>query len=206
MKVSFNLYAIAIILLFINCARCDPLEEERAILTQFYHSTNGQYWARSDNWLSSNMSSCYWVGIGCINWRVVQINLPSNQLTGTLPNTIGNLLMLELLNVEGNHLSGTIPDSIKNLSRLQRLWLGANQFSGTLPAWLNNLPNLFHLFLTSNLFTGTIPDLSGLTRLRHIYLNINQLTGTIPSTLSANTELENIYLFGNKLKARSHQN
>ena len=54
-----------------------------------------------------------------------------------------------------NQLSGTIPTSLGSLTNLTELYLNNNQLSGTIPASLGNLTNL-HLYLW-----GTDPDLAG---------------------------------------------
>ncbi len=46
------------------------------------------------------------------------LNLHTNQLTGEIPNSIGNLTNLINLYLDVNNLSGTIPSEIGNLTNL----------------------------------------------------------------------------------------
>ncbi|CAL5436304.1 unnamed protein product [Camellia sinensis] len=59
-----------------------------------------------------------------------------NQLSGNIPSTLGDCLVLEFLNMEGNHFEGTIPPSFKQLRGLQMLDLSHNSLSGKIPSFL----------------------------------------------------------------------
>ncbi|KAG0584160.1 hypothetical protein KC19_3G189800 [Ceratodon purpureus] len=70
--------------------------------------------------------------------KLKHLLLESNQLTGTIPDSLANLKALEILSLSNNQLSGTIPASLTLLvtasnSSLQQLLLGHNQFIGTIP-------------------------------------------------------------------------
>ena len=64
--------------------------------------------------------------------------MPCN-LSGPLPENIGDLEYLEALWLSGNQLSGEIPESIGNLLNLEILYLSDNQLSGSIPESLCNL-------------------------------------------------------------------
>jgi Leucine-rich repeat (LRR) protein len=74
--------------------------------------------------------------------RLVSLGLDSNQLSGTIPDTIENLVNLEELILDGNRLSGPIPAAIGKLSKLQFLVLSSNQLSGQIPSELMDLSSL----------------------------------------------------------------
>ena len=74
---------------------------------------------------------CDWDLVGCNgDGRVKLLTLSFNNLTGTLPETIGMLEMLEDLDLEYNKLIGTIPDAVGGMAQLIQLGLGGNQFNG----------------------------------------------------------------------------
>jgi Leucine-rich repeat (LRR) protein len=54
----------------------------------------------------------------------------ANQLTGNIPQSIGNLKSLKEIYLSENQLSGNIPQSIGNLKSLTKLSLGYNQLTG----------------------------------------------------------------------------
>ena len=60
--------------------------------------------------------------------------LSSNQLSGPIPASLGNLPKLATLYLSSNQLSGPIPASLGNLPKLATLYLAGNQLSGCLPA------------------------------------------------------------------------
>ncbi|CAK7342023.1 unnamed protein product [Dovyalis caffra] len=58
--------------------------------------------------------------------------LHGNQFTGTIPESIGNLTVLQDLNLNGNQLVGFIPDSLAKMP-LEHLDLNNNQLMGPIP-------------------------------------------------------------------------
>ena len=145
-------------------------------MVDLYYATNGQNWTITWN-LNEPMNT--WYGLilnadGCVE----QINLPNNNLVGTLPTTIGGLSALVRLNLHTNQLSGSIPTSIGNTTTLEQIWLFSNQMTGTLPPEIGNLSNLTHLGLGLNQFTGGIPASCGnLSNLGFLALKGNNLSG-----------------------------
>ncbi|XP_047943693.1 receptor-like protein 49 [Salvia hispanica] len=87
--------------------------------------------------------------------------------------------------------SGGIPDAIGNLSSLYLLNLSRNVFTGGIPESLGGLTELGSLDLSSNKLTGRIPhELTELGFLSILNVSYNDLTGMIPigrqfQTLSA---------------------
>ena len=65
------------------------------------------------------------------------------------------------MNLDDNQLSGTIPAELGNLVSLRQLELHNNQLTGSIPPELANLQDLRRLFLTNNQLTGCIPDALG---------------------------------------------
>lgn len=75
-------------------------------------------------------------------------------------------------------MSGKIPSTFKNLVLLEKLSLFDNSLFGVVPSILGDLVNLEELILSDNLFYGTIPtELSNLTKLKVLMLNNNDLKG-----------------------------
>ncbi|CAI7919627.1 unnamed protein product, partial [Closterium sp. NIES-53] len=111
--------------------------------------------------------------------------LSSNQLNGTTPTAIGNLTNLQILSLSFNQLSGTIPAEIGNLAKLNSLDLGCNQLTGTIPASMGTFADLTYLSLFFNKLSGTIPaEIGNLAKLNSLSLSVNQLSGTIPAAIA----------------------
>tara|TARA_B100000579_G_scaffold363492_2_gene322055 strand:- start:369 stop:2147 length:1779 start_codon:yes stop_codon:yes gene_type:complete len=127
------------------------------------------------------------------------LNLDS-QLTGLIPQEIGNLESLKYLRLENNNLSGQIPSEIGELDSLVFLLLGGNELEGEIPASLMNLLGLASLSLNDNQLTGHIPlEIAGLVNLETIDISNNQLTGEIPEGLSIPADLYYVNLSNNQL-------
>ena len=123
-----------------------------------------------------------------------------NQLSGSIPSSLGNLANLEHLILGSNQLSGTIPAELGYLANLETLFLYTNELSGPIPAVLGSLTNLKDLFLWGNQLTGPIPAaLDGLANLERLVLSRNALSGPIPPALARLTNLTLLNLKDNEL-------
>jgi Leucine-rich repeat (LRR) protein len=86
------------------------------------------------------------------------LNLSSNDLTGTMPQNIGQLEALTSLDLSFNNLSGVIPQSVCNLTNLMVLDLSSNHLTGPIPAALDGLNFLSELNVANNDLEGPIPS------------------------------------------------
>jgi Leucine-rich repeat (LRR) protein len=128
------------------------------------------------------------------------LNLSQNQLTGSIPPEIGELINLTNLQLTFNQLTGLIPPEIGNLTNLERLQLRNNELTGEIPSEIGNLTNLEWLELQNNELTGSIPsEIGNLINLERLHLDNNQLTGSIPSELGNLINLDHLFLNDNQL-------
>ncbi|XP_021829769.1 probable LRR receptor-like serine/threonine-protein kinase At3g47570, partial [Prunus avium] len=104
-----------------------------------------------------------------------------NQIHGSIPTELGNLVNLESLLMGGNSLTGNIPTEIQKMSSLVELDISMNALSGSIPASLGNLTKLYRLSLEGNNLEGVIPSSLGNCQ-QLIFLNLasNKLSGAIP--------------------------
>ncbi|XP_043694953.1 probable LRR receptor-like serine/threonine-protein kinase At3g47570 isoform X1 [Telopea speciosissima] len=110
--------------------------------------------------------------------------LGKNQISGTIPVGIENLVNLTELGMEINFLEGNIPFLIGKLPKLQRLFLGGNRLSGQIPSSIDNLTLLYELHLEENNLNGSIPSSIGnCHQLQFLTLYNNSLQGLIPKQL-----------------------
>ena len=177
-----------------------------------------------------------------------------NQLTGTIPSSIGYLAQLQYLYVHScfqfhppiqiktntncsifcmfrdlsaNQLSGTIPSSIGNLTKVQSLYvpsciqfhqqthisltlsticmfryLSQNQLSGTIPSSIGNLAQLQTLYVHSCFQFHQQTTSNSLFQPKLLYFCVmifrilfgNQLSGTIPSSIGNLTKVQSLYV------------
>ena len=72
----------------------------------------------------------------------------------------GRLVSLDcfLSDIMNCNLSGQLPENIGDLEHLEELWLNSNQLTGEIPESLGNLTSLALLYLSDNQFVGNIPE------------------------------------------------
>lgn len=100
-----------------------------------------------------------------------------------LSSTLEHLKITDIFGSEG-----TLPSTIGELKLLNILILSQGGFYGTIPSSFGDLP-LIQLELDSNALTGTIPEFRASTGFSRCILNNNRLTGTIPASLTKATSL-----------------
>ena len=117
----------------------------------------------------------------------------NNQISGSLPRSIGNLVNLEMLSIYDNQINGAIPESIGNLVNLVSFNAGINQLEFNIPSSIGNLINLERLWINYNNLSGHVPysicNLNLLTWApggfngEHSYLHDNNLCPPYPSCI-----------------------
>ncbi|KAJ4950992.1 hypothetical protein NE237_027824 [Protea cynaroides] len=164
---------------------------------------------------------------------LVELDLSSNHMCGTVPTNLGSCSSLESINLSNNNFSGEFPiETLIQMTSLKKLVLSYNNFVGRLPDLLSKLTNLElldlssnnisgsitpglcqdpknnlqELYLQNNLFTGTIPaTLSNCSHLLSLDLSFNYLTGKIPSSLGSLSQLRDLIMWLNKLQGEIPQ-
>src|SRR5579859_4966665 len=104
----------------------------------------------------------YAIGCAIENETVVALSVRYCALT-SLPQSLGQLARLQLLDVTGNQLT-TLPDSLGDLLHLRKLYLDGNQLT-ELPETIGSLPALVELHVEANLLTTLPANISQLSRL-----------------------------------------
>ena len=122
------------------------------------------------------------LGIVCEGGKVTEINWGSKVQSGSLPDEIGNLENLKVLDLGKNHLSGYIPSSYYKLDKLETLSLKENALSGQLESF-DGLSSLRSLDISNNFFSDKLQEDSfiNLNELKFINVGNNPgLTGLFP--------------------------
>src|SRR5438045_8822483 len=106
--------------------------QDSLALIDFYESTNGPDWTNNSGWKQGPVST--WYGVTLKEERVTRLILYDNQLSGSIPASIGKLTKMQILDLFYNQLTDTIPASIGKLTNLIYLYLDINQLNGPIPA------------------------------------------------------------------------
>ncbi|KAH7669470.1 Non-specific serine/threonine protein kinase protein [Dioscorea alata] len=95
---------------------------------------------------------------GCLKHSLTDLHLNSANLKGDIPDWIGDIKNLKVLDFTFNSLSGSLPSSLAKLSHLEELLLHMNQLNGTLPEEIGQLAELVHIGLSGNQLNGVITE------------------------------------------------
>ncbi|XBI49312.1 hypothetical protein VPH35_112892 [Triticum aestivum] len=93
-----------------------------------------------------------------VRTELVVIDLSSNQFSGFIPRSIGNLTLLHVVNLSRNAFSGKIPRELGQLARMESLDLSWNHLTGKIPQELATLTTLEWLNVSYNDLSGRIPS------------------------------------------------
>ncbi|KAH9606355.1 hypothetical protein KSS87_023345 [Heliosperma pusillum] len=151
---------------------------------------------------NESIDHCSWEGVTCgqINNRVIELDLSSRGLAGTISPFIGNLSFLMIINLYNNRLEGRIPSSLGNLSYLRELYLDDNILEGSIPPHLGNCQSLLYLNLSHNELNGTLSNelFGGSASFVAVDMSRNHLEGSLPLEINKQINLEVLGLSNNK--------
>ena len=214
---------------------------QRFCLAELYFATAGDTWVSTlDNvsvvetagnssesitvpFLTPEASECDWEGVTCAQDSIARnhvrrIVLPSMNLTGTLPHTLGVLGELAEISLANNTIGGSLPTAwfqndlengeaeiVTGMSSLFVLELEQNTLVGTIPPALWTRPVMRFVYLQSNelegdVFTELNQDADAFISpfLEDIWLADNKLTGPLPSWLFAHPLLARVWVGNNQ--------
>ncbi|KAE8707966.1 hypothetical protein F3Y22_tig00110365pilonHSYRG00091 [Hibiscus syriacus] len=106
-------------------------------------------------------------------------SISNNNLSGTLPPELGNLVYLQQLYINSCGLGGQIPSTFANLVNVQIMWASDTALTGKIPDFVGNWTKLTSVRFEGNSFEGPIPSsLANLASLTSLNLEANNFTLT----------------------------
>jgi hypothetical protein len=81
-------------------------------LVALYNSTGGASWTTKTNWTTGDIDT--WAGVTVNGQSITALSLPSNKITGTIPDAMVDINALQTINLSGNSIT-SIPDFTANL-------------------------------------------------------------------------------------------
>ncbi|KAJ8749502.1 hypothetical protein K2173_025697 [Erythroxylum novogranatense] len=185
---------------------------ENLLLSSWNSSVPLCQW-RGLQWVFSNGSPLSCSDVGAPEWtnmslfkdpslHLFSLQLPSANLTGSLPRELGEFSVLKSLYLNINSLSGTIPLELGYSSSLSDIDLGDNLFNGVLaPSIWNLCDKLDRLGLHGNSLSGSIPEPalpnSTCNNLQFLDLGSNKFAGNFPEFLTRFQGLKELDLSNN---------
>ncbi|SNR14349.1 leucine-rich repeat domain-containing protein [Tenacibaculum jejuense] len=139
-----------------------PNEEINA-LVDMYNSLDGGNWTNNQNWtgvlnraiMNSPFNATKWQGVTTeiVNGgkHITRISLSNNNLTGTLPESLGGLSELKYLDLSFNNLENNLPPSLNQLTQLETFLIPFNKLEGDIPD-LTNITSLNNFNIDNNKF------------------------------------------------------
>lgn len=168
-------------------------KQEKQVLLDIYHTTNGCNWYNQSGWSTPNETShCYWYGISCHSNTsyVMSIVLAYNNLDGFLPRSLWKMRNLLSLCIPGNpNVYGSMEGFIfANMSKLQIIHVNGASINERIPEAVGNLSLLQKFFATGingNGLSGNLPEnIGNMKELWLLGIGGNSFTGEIPRTIS----------------------
>ncbi|XWS22951.1 hypothetical protein CRYUN_Cryun29cG0079800 [Craigia yunnanensis] len=151
----------------------------------------------------SGPNPCKWAQVACENNRVTRIQIPSRNISGTLPPDLKNLSQLIVFEVMNNQISGQIP-SLAGLSQLEEALFHTNNFSSFPSDFFTGLTSLNTIFLDYNPFEPwEIPEsVKEATSLKFFSANKANIKGRFPGLFDLATfpALTDLHLALNNLE------
>eukprot|EP00977_Amphora_coffeiformis_P020801 scaffold8527_cov187-Amphora_coffeaeformis.AAC.1 len=140
--------------------------------------------------------------LSCTPRRTARLELQRNSFTGKVPTEIYNLASLVTLFLGDNtELQGEISPDIAGLVNLKQLNLDRTGMKGALPSEFFRITKLEVFSARECGFTGTMVPEQWLnfTELRELILNFNDFSGPFPNIFNEFSDLELLWLPGNRL-------
>ena len=115
---------------------------EKSILDHLYYQTHGPGWHGGRGWADPAVTHCQYEGVSCNDQgHVVNITLSDMNLGGRVPDRLGRLGHVRVLDLSDNRLTGVVPSDIRHMP-LEELDLTGNLFDGPLPPLLCMVPGI----------------------------------------------------------------
>ncbi|RYR79137.1 hypothetical protein Ahy_A01g003991 isoform B [Arachis hypogaea] len=131
---------------------------------------------------------------------LIHVLFDGNDLSGSIPETLGLVQTLEVLRLDRNSLTGEVPTNLNNLTNINELNLAHNKLKGSLPD-LSHMDTLNYVDLSNNSFDPSEPPIwfSSLPSLTTLVMEFGSLEGPLPSKLFSIPQIQQVKLRNNAL-------
>ncbi|MBN1926800.1 MAG: gliding motility-associated C-terminal domain-containing protein [Prolixibacteraceae bacterium] len=203
-RTTLRIFLFSLVFMFqITGSKAQVTEADSISLVALYWVFNGNEWYYSNHWLEQGYPVGQWEGIKVEEGRVVEINLPNNNIQATFPENfsednlnsfIGSWTIGWLLDDPIYFANNVLPVvtqlfqllSEDPLGKLRRINLSGNKISGYIPEEIEKVSYLQELNLSNNYFEGSIPQQIGnLKNLAVLNLSNNNFNSGLKNVCNA---------------------
>lgn len=179
---------------------------DKVSLAELYKETGGDHWHRNEHWLSSK-DHCEWYGVTCWNTtderagRVRRLDLDSNGLIGTVPNSLYSMSELTTMSFSRNK----VVVGFEGIGTTQAMYsINVARTDTTDFEGIQDANQFFQILIADQLLIeGTLPkEIYELSSLRTLSLAECNLNGILDEALKQLSNLEELYLWGNNLRGK----
>ncbi|MQL93230.1 hypothetical protein Taro_025868 [Colocasia esculenta] len=132
--------------------------------------------------------------------QIIHVLFDNNNLSGTIPSSLGLVKTLEVVRLDRNSITGHVPNNINSLTNLRELHLSNNKLNGFLPN-LTGLELLSYVDLSNNSFdpSDAPPWFSTLTSLTTIVMDNARIQNSLTHDLFTQSQIQIVQLRNNFL-------
>ncbi|KAL4289585.1 hypothetical protein GQ457_14G023740 [Hibiscus cannabinus] len=221
----FNLQGLSLLDLATARPAAGGIATDLQALLQFKAKITGDPHKIVESW-NNSIPFCQWRGVTCcrkhrrvtkLDLKIPQeigllrrleiLDLTNNSISSEIPSNLSACTKLTVVDMTGNHLTGEIPTWLDLLSNLRVLGFYYNSLRGSIPPSLGNLSSLEKLGLSFNALSGIIPEALGqLTNLSFFSAQENAISGVVPTTMFNLSKIRLFDIGGNKIQGTLHSN
>jgi len=201
---QLSIWCLSTILLTLSSLsiHAQTLEADSLALVDLYNNCGGANWVGFDSWLNGPISTWEEVTVDPTLNRVTHVGFKNMELTGTLPNSLGNMDemggKIEIHDDEG--LTGELPAFLWKWTKVDRFQVKRSGFTSINTTGLENMVNLTEFNTEATPIEGTIPAvIFTLPNIEKLYFHDSEFDA-VPSEVTQATSLTRLYLNGDKLK------
>lgn len=131
--------------------------------------------------------------------ELLHVLFDSNNLSGSIPSTLGLVQTLEVVRLDRNSLTGPVPSNLNNLTTVSELHLSNNKLTGPMPN-LTGMNSLTYLDLSNNSFdiSDVPPWFSSLQSLTTLVMEYSGVQGQLPGALFSIPQVQTLSLRNNR--------
>ncbi|XP_050209205.1 inactive receptor-like serine/threonine-protein kinase At2g40270 isoform X2 [Mercurialis annua] len=182
-KKNWKFSRFGVLILFLLCQNlilCYSLHDEGLALLKFKEKIKSDPFGGLKNWKNDKdgvLDHCSWFGVECSEGKVIMLNLKDLCLGGTLASDLRNLVHIKSIILRNNSFTGIIPEGIGEMKELEMLDFGHNNFNAPLPHDLVDNLSLTILLLDNNrLLVDLSPEIHQLKTLSEFQADENHLS------------------------------